>query len=626
MIQMNERFAVLAVFFIAIQWQAQGFSPSGFHTSNQISSERAFASIHPQSPFSQSQSRVAFFNNNAHTSLAAKEVEEEEEDDEEYEYEEYYEYEEEEEEEEEEENEEEGDDETERVKEELIPLKDDPDDENYSAQLKAITETIARRNALDDHKAAVDESDQSEFLQEQMEQFIDDQFDNAGLNPKDVEKYLKKMSLTEDEAAKAIDDQEPIALDTSSSEINQAFISNLGSDSDAFPDDDSSVYGEGINNKDLVRLQKALEDLTGTIKGFQDGSLIDNKQAMIKPQFELDQLDRQTLDEINLCLNASATDVNGLEYNEVVYNESPTRWLLYDLGFNVTNLMLASCAQSPDSPLILNHWMPQLCAYSRYADVRERDFQFTWEDCESADVNELKRYFEGLGYDEIPIFSADESNVVNLETEYEQEDMTMAAFENWMDNVYNEEGEGLYFDDEDFQPENNVFDFRYGVQDSDELTNFKAELQDFKTEHRNETQAWKDKYVRETNYTEVEDKGGSGLFRGHLVVACCGSDQDLELAESITGRMDEEFGKQVYVETRVYSHARQEDNLYEIWLESYDIELIHSRRGAFYNPKEWLGPADIDTKQLDAVVEKVRYMVSDDARYTYDLHEFNSEV
>jgi hypothetical protein len=82
----------------------------------------------------------------------------------------------------------------------------------------------------------------------------------------------------------------------------------------------------------------------------------------------------------------------------------------------------------------------------------------------------------------------------------------------------------------------------------------------------------------------------------------------------------------VYVETRVYSHARQEDNLYEIWLESYDIELLHSRRGALYNAKQWFGPADVDDEQLDNIVERIRYMISDECRYSYDLHEFVNDV
>ena len=79
--------------------------------------------------------------------------------------------------------------------------------------------------------------------------------------------------------------------------------------------------------------------------------------------------------------------------------------------------------------------MPQLCAYSRYADVRERDFKFGWEDVENADMDELRKYFQGLGYDEIPNFTPEETNIVNLDTEYDQEVMTMAAFENWMDEV-----------------------------------------------------------------------------------------------------------------------------------------------------------------------------------------------
>jgi hypothetical protein len=241
-------------------------------------------------------------------------------------------------------------------------------------------------------------------------------------------------------------------------------------------------------------------------------------------------------------------------------------------------------------------------------------------------MGELERYFNGLGYDKIPTFTPTETNIVQLETEYDQADMTMAAFENWMDEVYIEDDEDLYFDDENFQPENNVFDFNFGMADPDSITSFKTELKEFNEEHSNETQAWKSKYVRATNYTTIEDEDGAEQFRGHLVVACCGSDKDLALAEKITFRMKEEFDKQLYVETRVYSHARQEDNLYEIWLESYDIELLHSRRGAFYNANQWLGPADVDDKQLEHVVDKLKYLIGDDSRYSYRLHEFVNEV
>ncbi len=612
-----------------IQPKALGFSPSFLKQKNNFPASLAINEKASLVQYTRSQSS---FKNRRRPLFAKKKDAEEEEyeeyDDYEYEYEEYEEYEEgdEEYEEEEEGGEEEGTKKTTAIKKEEIPLEDDPDDENYTAQKKLIEETITRRNELEEFKGRTSGEGSAEYLRQQVESFIDEKFEESSLTDKDIEKYFKKMKMTEKAAETAIAEktnEEDSGADRT--ELLEKFTTNLGTDIEVFPEDGSEVL-EGIDSKDLLRLQNALQDLTGTIKGFQDGSLIDNKQAMIRPQHELDMLDRQTLEEINLCLNASASDPNGVDYGEQIHNEDPTRWLLYDLDFNVTNLMLASCQHNPESPFILNHWMPQLCAYSRYADVRERDFQFTWEDCEKADMSELMRYFQGLGYDEIPTFTPKETNIVNLETEYDQEDMTMAAFENWMDEVYIEDDENLYFDDEDFQPENNVFDFNYGLADSDDVTSFKNELKEFYNEHGNETQAWKDKYVRETNYTAVEDKKGAEEFRGHLVVACCGSDQDLELAEKITGRMGDEFGKQVYVETRVYSHARQEENLYEIWLESYDIELLHSRRGAFYNAKQWLGPADVDDKQLDYIVDKVRYMISDDARYTYDLHEFESEV
>ena len=63
--------------------------------------------------------------------------------------------------------------------------------------------------------------------------------------------------------------------------------------------------------------------------------------------------------------------------------------------------------------------------------------------------------------------------------------------------------------------------------------------------------------------------------------------------------------------TCVYNHARQEDNVYEIWIESFDIQLIHSRLGDFYNTNQWDGPADMRDKQLDYIVEMVGHLISD---------------
>mmetsp|Transcript_28815 Transcript_28815/g.33109 ORF Transcript_28815/g.33109 Transcript_28815/m.33109 type:complete len:661 (-) Transcript_28815:74-2056(-) len=514
-----------------------------------------------------------------------------------------------------------------------VPLQDDLDDPNYMAQKALIEQTINERTALHELKEKVESSDAPEFLRDNIEQFLNQQLEEANIDLSEVDKHLASMDISEEEATVSINEEMERTQHMSSSEKSQYILQNLASGPDAFPSDDDPIYkvgedgeGFGVKNEDLVRLQNSLEDLVGTIEGYTDGSMIDNKQAMIRPNHELDQLDPQTLDEINMCLNASAANANGLEYGETIKNEDPIRWLLYDLDFNVTNLMLASCKHNPEAPLILNHWMPQLCAYSRYADTREREFQFTWDDCDSADMDELLRYYQGLGHDKIPTFTPKETNIVEVSDEFDQEYITMSAFENWMDEVYDDEFEDLYFDDEDFQPEHNVFDFDFGKGDSETVSAFKTEYEDFSKEHSNETQAWKDQYAKQTNYTLVEDKEGAEAFRGHLVIACCGSDHDLELAEKITLRMTEEFGKKVYVETRVYNHARQEDNVYEIWLESYDIQLIHSRRGAFYNSKQWGGPADVDDTQLEFVVDKVRHSISDDSRYSYHIHEFFSEV
>ncbi len=515
-----------------------------------------------------------------------------------------------------------------------VPLQDDPDDPLYMEQKRIIEQTIADRTAFAKGKDMIFESDEApEFLRKNLDEFLDEKLEEAGIKMSDVEAKFKEFEISEGEVEAALNEEMERINGMSFDERRKEMLLSLGGDSDAFPPDDDPIYqfGDGnkerrIKNEDLVKLQSVLEDLVGTTAGYTDGSMIQNKQAMIRPYHELEKLDHQTLDEINMCLNATAVNANGQEYDESIKNEDPLRWLLYDLNFNVTNLMLASCKHNPSAPLLLNHWMPQLCAYSRYADVREREFQFTWDDCESADLEELDKYFKGLGYDEIPTFTPKDTNIISVETEYDQEDMTMSAFENWMDEVYNEEDEDLFFDGEDFQPEHNVFDFDYGREDNDNIKAFKAELDEFKREHANETQTWRDKFVTESKYKYVVDKEGAAAFRGHLVVACCGSDRDLELAEKITLRMQEEFGKQVYVETRVYNHARQEDNVYEIWLESYDIQLLHSRRGAFYNANQWGGPPDVDDEQLEYLVERVRFLISDDARYSYHIHEFFTEV
>jgi len=111
-------------------------------------------------------------------------------------------------------------------------------------------------------------------------------------------------------------------------------------------------------------------------------------------------------------------------------------------------------------------------------------------------------------------------------------------------------------------------------------------------------------------------------FRGHLVVACTQEDDDLTVAETITERMGAEFGKSVFVETRVLAHARMEDKVFEVWLESYEIDLLHSRRRAFIDSKIWKGPSDVDAEQLDKIVEEVRYLISDEVKQSFRMSDY----
>ncbi len=88
---------------------------------------------------------------------------------------------------------------------------------------------------------------------------------------------------------------------------------------------------------------------------------------------------------------------------------------------------------------------------------------------------------------------------------------------------------------------------------------------------------YRDMVGRTIEYEYVYDEEFEREFRGHLIIACTGEDRDLDIAEKITTRFEKEFGKKVFVETRVMALAREEDNVFEIWLESYEIDLLHSK-------------------------------------------------
>jgi len=317
-----------------------------------------------------------------------------------------------------------------------------------------------------------------------------------------------------------------------------------------------------------------------------------------------------------------------IEYSNTMACPEPEMWLMYDLNFNVTNLILASFRHNPEAPILFTQWMPQLEVYEKYADQRERGFQWTWNDVEAADVNELKKYYHGIGYDSIPKKESSETGIITLdESPMDDEEREMMALENWMDEVFNEESENLMFDDENFEPRDNVFDEDYGSSSTDGTSaveeKFMKEFEAFEREFSEESQEWRDQFATVERYEYKDDPEGQKEFRGHLVVACPPEDDDLKLAEKITERFGEEFGKAVFVETRVLGHARPQDNVFEVWLESYEIDLLHSKRQAFINSKVWKGPSEVDDEQLEYLVDRVKYLISDEHRYSYRMSDFS---
>ena len=277
---------------------------------------------------------------------------------------------------------------------------------------------------------------------------------------------------------------------------------------------------------------------------------------------------------------------------------------------------------------MFTQWMPQLEVYERYADERENDFQWSWDDVEQADMEELERYYKGIGYDSIPKKGPEETGIITLDTSpMDDEEREMLALENWYDEVYNEEADNLLFDDEKFEPRDNVYDPEFGTSSSDKSSaleeKFMKEFEVFEREFSEESQEWRDQFATVEKFEYRPDPEGQKEFRGHLVVACTPSDEDMEVAEKITERFNDEFGKAVFVETRVLGHARMEDNVFEVWLESYEIDLLHSKRQAFINSKLWTGPSEVDDKQLEYLVDEVKYLISDEARNSYRMSDYS---
>ena len=483
----------------------------------------------------------------------------------------------------------------------VYELLDDPDDPNYQQQKELVEAAIQAA----DERARDEAFDPFEFVTTDMTPEQSREMDQLPFF-KQVEEQAQSMMLT------------PKDIETLDLDAEVKKVSDYLKD-DPYPRHEADEINfleqdVGLSDRDMESLDNAYKEIQ---------RIVDEEpwdKVMVKDSVGWDGLSNQTLEEMAAALD----ELGGSAYNV-------TRWLLYDLDFNVTNLMLAAVKHNPNAPILFQHWYPQLATYERYSDARAMNFDFTWHDVEQADLTELERYYAGFGYDTIPDKAPAETGIIGFE-ELDEEEIKMAAFENWMTQVYNSEWDRTDFDDDDMKDELNVFSEFYdppehpdlpSLEDAKEdIDEWKAEL-DYETEYDEEedpaVKSYRDMLGQKFDYEVVKDEEFERDFRGHLVVACTGSEHDLEVAEKISNRFAKEFGKQVFVETRVMALAREEDNVFEVWLESYEIDLLHSKKRATSNTQDWQGPAECDDAQIDSLADQVRFLISDEARYSYRM-------
>jgi hypothetical protein len=485
-----------------------------------------------------------------------------------------------------------GDDDWEEEDSEEYPLEDDPDDPNYMAQKKVVQEAIERRTEV----AADTDFDALNYMMNEMTDEEAILFDATSLQ-KEVEALSEKFEVDE-EAIEKLNLSEEMAKTPDLMDDDP--WDNLG---------ETDILGTGLSDDDLEKYDTAWKDISEVEK-----SVMWDKVSLKNLEQDWDNLDNETLYEMEDALD----EIGGSSYN-------CTRWLLYDLDFNVSDLILASVKHCKEAPIIFQHWYPQLLTYERYEHARDRNFDFDWEDVEASNTSELERYYLGFGYDEIPKKAPAETGIISLE-DLDEEEIKMAAFENWHKEVYNPEWDRKDFDDESMRDEDNVFSNFYEAPNHPDLPTYEDVQEDLEEWHEEigedpspEDQEYRDMVGKEFKYTVNKDTEFENDFRGHLVVACGAFDEDLEIAEKITERMTKDFGKQVYVETRVLAYALEEDAVFEVWLESYDIELLHSKKRAVGNAKDWSGPVECDDNQIDWLTEQVGFLISDDSRYSYHM-------
>jgi len=122
-------------------------------------------------------------------------------------------------------------------------------------------------------------------------------------------------------------------------------------------------------------------------------------------------------------------------------------------------------------------------------------------------------------------------------------------------------------------------------------------------------------YYWNPRYAHLEERMENPGLAAKLIIAVRGDREDMVKSEWVTNRMNAEFPN-LMVETQLFPEASAEDQLFEIWVEAYEDELLFSKRKHYYD-SDWPGPDDFRQEDLDKLVQEVRFHLSDDAKNSF---------
>ena len=279
----------------------------------------------------------------------------------------------------------------------VTPLLDDvPSDPNYKLAKDTILSQVEERKQLAERESKVPRNFESpesitktfDYIMNGMTEEERAELEND-VDLQEVEEIVSKnnMMLTEDDLKDIIieddDGKNTVMIDPKAIADAGSFDDDRGLD--AFPSSEVEDDGENLvyptngafTEKDLVEIDDKLRAYREARERLDNQTYFGEGHVFAYMDVEKDwpALSNETQDEI----------LDVIENSNTMACPEPEMWLMYDLKFNVTNLILASFKHNAEAPIMFTQWMPQLEVYERYADQREKNFEWTWDDVEQAD-------------------------------------------------------------------------------------------------------------------------------------------------------------------------------------------------------------------------------------------------